>query len=114
MKKIFILFLSCIAFAANAQLHLPFANNNVSAGLSTVIKDYPNHFSHIKGEVIIHDVQSTDYSCNVQVAGASSIVTMHGEDKEDVYSWKAVLLQTDDFEKAKAKIPSIIFAGKSN
>ncbi len=92
---------------ADAQLRLT-NNNNFSSDIKKVIDDYPNHFSHITGEQIIQNPQSTDYQCNFKVNGAEECsITRYSGKKGQVSSWQALMLTTDDFEEAKKKFKSL-------
>jgi hypothetical protein len=100
------LLLICLFFSASsfAQFHLASFNKDVSNALSKVIEDFPNHFNNIRGEVIGADVQSTNYSCTININGAdSSIIIQNGEEKDNIFSWKEVVFEADDFNEAKSK-----------
>jgi len=104
MKKYFTAILFILSVSANAQMHLLNPNNDISNALSKVLADYPNQFVNIKGTMIDQDVQTTDYTCSVNIPNAdSSVITQTGAEKDHVYSWKTVLLSTDDYNKAKLK-----------
>ncbi|HVM87441.1 MAG TPA: hypothetical protein VMT76_04585 [Puia sp.] len=82
--------------------------NTTSATLEKVIRDYPNRFKDIKGEVIVQNPQTTEYQSRVHVPGSSSCtVTRYNSVKNDVYSWECILLQTEDFNTAKNKFREI-------
>jgi hypothetical protein len=59
------------------------------------------------GEIITENPQSTDYSCNFKVNGAEeSFITRYSSRKE-VCSWQALMLSTENFEKAKQKFKTL-------
>lgn len=90
----------------NAQLRLPVASA-LAADVKKVIEDYPNRFINLMGEIIEEHPQSTDYQCNFKVNGAEeSIITRYSANKE-VCSWEALMLTTEDFDKAKQKFKSL-------
>ena len=78
--------------------------NDTHSTLQKVISDYPR-FSNIKGQLISEGPQTTDYSSIVQVPGClSAIITRYSsEEDEEIYSWKCVLLSTEDFQEATVK-----------
>ncbi len=104
MKKYFLPLLFMFSVGAKAQFGSLPIQNDLSRALARVLADYPNHFNNIKGSIIDQGVQNTDYACSVIIQGAdSSVVTRIGTEQDSVYTWKCVLLQTDDENKAKAK-----------
>jgi len=78
--------------------------NSANSALQEVISDYPK-FSRIMGNVLNADPQSTDYSSKVEIPGSlGAVVTRYSsEESEDIYSWKCVVLETEDFEVAAKK-----------
>src|SRR5437763_16898323 len=73
------------SFSANAQL--PFKiSNDISPVLSKVIRDYPNNFSNIKGDVLEEDPQITNYACLLNMKDMpSGIITQYGTEKDHEY-----------------------------
>src|SRR5690606_23396518 len=66
--------------------------------------DYPS-FRKIKGPAVTTDPQSTDFRSNVVIPGSlNSIITRYSsDDDQETYSWKCVLLESEDFEVASKK-----------
>jgi hypothetical protein len=100
---------SLIFFAISATSFAQGAfSNNTSEGLEKVIQDYPNRFNNIKGEVIVENLQTTEYKSTIQIPGASSCtVTRYNAANNDVYSWGCTLIKTEDFNAAKNKFREI-------
>jgi hypothetical protein len=92
--------------AVTAQLKLP-AINGVATDVKKVIEDYPNRFINLMGEVKSENAQSTDYECNFKVNGAEEAIITRYSAKKEVCSWEAVMLTTENFEKAKQKFKSL-------
>lgn len=104
MKKYLCFCMLLFSFSSFAQFHLSILNNDVTNALEKVIEDFPNHFNIIRGDVIDKDVQTVNYSCTVNIPGAdSSIIIQNGELKDNIYSWKEVVFESNDFDKAKTK-----------
>ena len=83
-------------------------SNKTNAVLEKVIKDYPNRFRNIKGEVIIENPQTTEYKSTVQLPGASvCIITRYNAPKNDIYSWSCVVFENENFDQAKNKYKEI-------
>src|SRR5215831_10045937 len=98
--KLFPLFF-CVP--AKAQLTLKISDE-ISPVLSRVIHDYPNYFSNITGDTLEQEIQFTNYACTLKIKDElPGIITQYGEAEDHVYSWKNVLLETENFEEAKRK-----------
>jgi hypothetical protein len=73
-----------------------------------VIGEYPSRFTNLLGEMIIENPQSTEYKCNFAVNGAEeTTITRYSSSANNVYSWQALMLTTDNFEKAKQKFRTL-------
>jgi alpha-N-acetylglucosamine transferase len=59
------------------------------------------------GEMVAEHTQSTDYQCNFNVNGAEESIITRYSAKKEVCSWQALMLTTDNFEKAKQKFKSL-------
>ena len=93
--------------SARAQIKLtppsPIAND-----IRKVIEDYPGGFANITGEMIMQNTQSTEYQCILKVHGAEeSSITRFSSASNNKYSWEALMLSTESFEKAKQKFRSL-------
>jgi hypothetical protein len=79
--------------------------NQTSGALQKVISDYPNKFNNIKGTIVNEDPQSTDYQSKVQIPGAgNAVVTKYSSsDDREVYSWKCVITESEEFEVISKK-----------
>lgn len=106
--KTLVLITTCSLLSAggNAQLKLPVASA-VAADVKKVMADYPNRFTNLMGEMIAENPQSTDYRCNFSVNGAEETVITRYSAKKEVCSWEALMLTTENFEKAKQKFRSL-------
>lgn len=104
---VFITFVTFSSLAGFAQIKLPF-NGSLGNDVKKVIEDYPNRFNNLLGELIVKNPQSTDYRCNFTVAGAEEVsITQYTSVKNDVCSWQALMLTTDNFEKAKQRFRTL-------
>ena len=91
---------------SNAQLTIR-QKASIASDVKKVIDDYPNHFTNILGELIVENPQSTDYQCNFSVNGAEECIITRYSSKKPVFSWQALMLTTDNFEKARARFRSL-------
>ena len=97
----------------SAQLKAP-DDSAFTRDFKKIIENYPDHFNNLKGELLEENVQSVEYSCNCTISGAEeSTITLYSSKKNNVYSWQAVMLTSDDFEKAAQKFSSLFKELKS-
>jgi len=95
--------MSCVLLSVSSFAQGVFANKT-SAALEKVIRDYPNRFRNIKGEIIIENTQSTEYRSTIEIPGSTaSTVTRYSSKNNDVYSWSCILFEADDFNQVKDK-----------
>ena len=80
--------------------------NLLKAG-KKVIEDYPNKFSNIKGDLLGENIQTIDFYSKVQIPGISCVLTQYSSTKKDIYSWRAELLEEEEFEEAKKRYKEI-------
>ena len=97
---------SLVFISAGAQLKLPVANP-VANDVKKAIEDHPNHFVNLKGEMITQTPQTTDYACTFNANGAEETTITQYSSKKEIYSWQALMLTTESFEKAKQKFKSL-------
>ena len=98
-----VLLFFCVS--SHAQLKLPLkTGNDISPVLEKVISDYPNDFRNIKGDLMEEQPSMINYACLLNIKGKPpGIITQYGYADEHSYSWKNILLETDNFEEAKSK-----------
>lgn len=107
VKSLVLITISTFVFGyADAQLKLPILNA-IANDVKKVIEDYPNRFINLMGEVIIENNQSTDYQCNFTVNGAEEATITRYSARKEVCSWQALMLTTENFEKARQKFKSL-------
>jgi hypothetical protein len=85
----------------------PFSNKTNMA-LEKVIKDYPNRFHNIKGELIIQRTQAAEYKSTIQVPGSTTCFITHNiANSNDSYSWTCVAFENRDFNQARIRFKEI-------
>lgn len=92
--------------SVNGQIKLPLING-IDNDVKRVINDYPNQFANLMGEMIVQNAQSTDYKCVFNANGAEETTITKYSAKKDVCSWQAIMLTTENFDKAKQKFRSL-------
>ncbi|HWK02231.1 MAG TPA: hypothetical protein VNS58_01285 [Puia sp.] len=83
-------------------------SNKTQSVLEKVIQDYPNHFYHIKGEMITQARQTTEYRSTLQLPGSSSCtITLYRATRDEGYGWTCTILEAGSFESVKEKFREI-------
>lgn len=92
-----------LSLALHAQLKLP-TKSPLGNELKGIISEYPSRFSNLTGELITENAQSADFACNCSITGAEeATITRYSSAGNNIYSWQAVMLTTESFEKGKQK-----------
>jgi len=83
-------------------------SNNTNIALEKVIRDFPNRFHNIRGEVLVQHPKTTEYKSTIQVPGSSAcIITKYSLPDNDSYSWNCHVFQSREFSQAKNKFREI-------
>ncbi len=107
VKSLVLITISALVFkTSSAQLKLPVING-VTNDVKKVIEDHPNQFANLKGEMIAQTTQTIDYACLFEANGAEETTITKYSSKKEIYSWQALMLTTESFEKAKQKFRSL-------
>ena len=73
-----------------------------------VINDYPNHFTNLRGELIVQNPQSVDYHCNFAFKGAEeSFISEYSAKNKTIASWQSLMMTTESFSTAAKKFRSL-------
>jgi len=92
---------------ARAQLKL-LPGGGIGSDIKKVVTAYPNHFSSITGDQIEEDLQSASYECTFNAAGAEkTTISRYSAKANNVYSWQALMLTSEDFDKARQKFRAL-------
>jgi len=109
MKKLITLILIISTLNVFPQNKIPLlkVSNTIKPDIEKVASDYYNHFDNVKGEQINETQNTIEYESKILPKGAlkSSITQIKG--LYNVYSWQAVMLNTDNFEQAVEKYKQI-------
>lgn len=69
--------------------------------LAKVVQDFPEHFVHIKGDLLQQDGHELVYASTTFVPGTSgATITQFGATAEHELSWKNILAEEADFKQA--------------
>jgi hypothetical protein len=109
MKKLCLPFFILSAFHITAQSKLPALKLTltIAPDIVKVARDYYDHFFHIKGEEILETESTIEYKSKILPQGAVESTITQIKSLQNVYSWQAIMMNTDDREKAIAKYKQI-------
>ena len=95
-----------LVFSLSAQV-IPI-KNALQTDIAKVLSDYPNGFKNIIGDEIIQNPQSIEFECLVTVKDAIKCrLIKYNSNLNDIYSWEADMIKTDDFETASNKFRAL-------
>ncbi len=109
MKKLCSSICLFLALQLSAQNRLPVLKipNNIKPEVEKVTGDYYDHFYNIKGEKISETESIIEYKSKVIPKGALETTIVEIKSLHNVYSWLAIMLKTEDYEKAVEKYKQI-------
>jgi hypothetical protein len=83
--------------------------NQTNSTLQTVLSDYPLKFRNIRGALINKDPQSSDFASKAELPGSiNTVITQYSStDDKEVFSWRSVVMATEEFETATQKYKEI-------
>ncbi|MEO8765886.1 MAG: hypothetical protein ABI416_16415 [Ginsengibacter sp.] len=109
MKKLCMLVFILSAITVDAQNKLPGLKltPTIAPDVLKVARDYYDHFFNIKGEKIFETESTIEYKSKILPQGALESTITQIKNLQNVYSWQAIMMNTDDYEKAVAKYKQI-------
>ena len=72
-----------------------------------VAGDYYDHFFNIKGEIISETTSTIEYKSKILPQGALESTITQIKNLQNVFSWQATMMNTDDHDRAIAKYKQI-------
>jgi hypothetical protein len=83
-------------------------SNKTNIALEKVIRDYPNRFHNIRGDMISQHEQMSEYKSTISVPGASYCsILKYSVANNDVYNWNCTTFNSPNFMQARAKFKEI-------
>lgn len=109
MKKLCLLAFILSAFCAAAQNKLPVVKFSpaITPDIIKVARDYYDHFFNVKGDKISETESTIEYKSKILPQGAEESTITQIKSLQNVYSWQAIMMNTDDYDKAVAKYKQI-------
>src|ERR1017187_1262939 len=109
MKKLFTPIYFFLTLHLFAQNKLPFlkVSNTIKPDIEKVARDSYDHFYNIKGKKKSETESTIEYQSKVIPEGATESTITEIKSLHNVYSWQAVMLNTEDYDKAVEKYRQI-------
>jgi hypothetical protein len=83
-------------------------SNKTNVALEKVIRDYPNHFHNIRGEMVSQHAQVVEYKSTISVPGASNCsIWKYNVSNNEVYNWNCTTFNSPNFMQARSKFKEI-------
>src|SRR5579872_581027 len=83
-------------------------SNKTNIALEKVIRDFPNRFHNIRGDMIAQRAQVIEYKSTISVPGASYCsIRKYNVANNDVYDWNCTTFNSPNFMQARAKFKEI-------
>jgi hypothetical protein len=83
-------------------------SNKTNLALEKVIRDYPNRFHNIRGDLISQHPQGTEYKTTISVPGASYCsIWKYNVANNDSYTWDCITYNSTNFMQARVKFKEI-------
>ncbi len=79
-------------------------SNKTNLALEKVIRDYPNRFHNIKGDMIAQHAQTVEYKSTISVPGASYCsIWKYTASNNELYNWNCTTFNSPNFMQARAR-----------
>jgi hypothetical protein len=83
-------------------------SNKTNVALEKVIRDYPNRFHNIKGEMISQHEKAAEFKSTISVPGASYCsIWKYNSSSNDSYDWSCITFNSPNFMQARSKFKEI-------
>jgi hypothetical protein len=92
-----------LSVQGNAQIKVPVTNNELRTNLQKVIQAFPGHFSDLRGDTLIENPQTIEFASLLDFKTARENSIIQYKSTKPIYSWQAVLINTEEFEEAVMK-----------
>jgi hypothetical protein len=79
-------------------------SNKTNLALEKVIRDFPNRFHNIRGELISQHAQVAEYKSTISVPGASYCsIWKYNVANNELYNWNCTTFNSPNFMQARAR-----------
>lgn len=109
MKKycLILLFLALNFQFLQAQIKLSGTVSAFAVDMEKIVRDFPNGFKNIMGDLIVENPQSADYTSKIKPAGSLECsITRYSSLSKEISSWQALLFVSTEFLQIEKKFKS--------
>jgi hypothetical protein len=83
-------------------------SNKTNLALEKVIRDYPNRFQNIRGDMIAQHAREVEYKTTISVPGASYCsIWKYTVANNEKYNWTCTTFNSPNFMQARAKFKEV-------
>lgn len=83
-------------------------SNKTNLALEKVIRDYPNRFHNIRGEMISQHAQVAEYKSTISVPGASYCsIWKYNVANNELYNWNCITFNSPNFMQARVRFKEV-------
>ena len=83
-------------------------SNKTNLVLEKVIRDYPNRFHNIRGEMISQHAQVAEYKSTISVPGASYCsIWKYNVANNELYNWNCITFNSPNFMQARIRFKEV-------
>jgi hypothetical protein len=83
-------------------------SNKTNVALEKVIRDFPNRFHNIKGDMIAQHAQTAEYKTTITVPGASYCsIWKYNVANNEIYNWNCTTFNSPNFMQARARFKEV-------
>ena len=83
-------------------------SNKTNVALEKVIRDFPNRFHNIKGDMIAQHPQMAEYKTTITVPGASYCsIWKYNVANNEIYNWNCTTFNSPNFMQARARFKEV-------
>ena len=86
-----------------AQVKIPITNNELRTNLEKVVAGFAGEFSNLKGDTLVENPQTIEFASLLDFKMASENSITQYKSLKPIYSWNAVLMNSEEFEEAAKK-----------
>ena len=103
-KALTLLFVVFTVFAGHTQIKLFNNSPEFRQALDKIMSDYCNQFRNLKGEEMVNNPESTEFTSTVTLPGSEEcIIVQMRNTKHETRAFQALMLSAEEFETASKK-----------
>jgi len=92
-----------LSINCSSQIKIPVTNNDLRNNLQKIIADFPNHLANFKSDTLVNNPQTIEFASLLDFKSALENSITQYKSLKPIYSWQALLLNSEEFEEATKK-----------